>query len=452
MLLVAHHIAWDDGCWRVFFTDLTRAYRGEDLGPAAPAPAPAMTAADADLDYWRSVLADPPEPLELPGPNGSAVPTNWRSQRTTLALPDQTVDRVAALAKESGATPYMVLLAAFGVLMHRYTHADDFLVATPVLNRGAGLEDVIGYYGNTVALRLRPQPRQTFREMVTHARDTAVGAFAHQQVNLDRVVRELNPDRRHGVERMTRVTFGARGADGDGFNPPGITCERAELRGQFTQLPLGFMVEFDAPEPRSWWRPSTSSRSSTRALVGQLLTHLRRAAGRRAGQSRPADRQARPDGPPPTPTGCAGYRPVRNSPPRQRTLAALVEAQVARTPDGVAMVYEGRNYTYREVNESANRFAHWLIEHGIGTEDRVAVLLDRSPELVITALGVIKAGAVYLPVDPTYPEDRLSFILSDSEPKLVLREAVDGSGRLPRGQPHRRRPGPPAAIPTTPPI
>ncbi len=245
MLLVAHHIAWDDGSWRVFFTDLTRAYAGEELQPVTPSAVGWPDTEDEDLAYWRSALADPPEPLELPGPNGSAVPTNWRSQRTTLRLSDQTVERTAALARETGATPYMVLLAAFGALVHRYTHADDFLVATPVLNRGAGVEDCIGYYGNTVALRLRPQPGQTFRDLVTQARDTAVGAFAHQRINLDRVVRELNPDRRHGVERLARVTFGAREADGGGFCPPGVTCERAELRGQFTQLPLGFMVEFD---------------------------------------------------------------------------------------------------------------------------------------------------------------------------------------------------------------
>ena len=110
-----------------------------------------------DLDYWRAVMSNPPEPLELPGPNGSAIPTNWRSARTTLQLPQATVDRVTTLAKDSGATPYMVLLAAFGALIHRYTHSDDFLVAAPVLNRTADLENVIGYYGNTVAMRLRPQ-------------------------------------------------------------------------------------------------------------------------------------------------------------------------------------------------------------------------------------------------------------------------------------------------------
>lgn len=432
MLLVAHHIAWDDGCWQVFFGDLTRAYAGEALAPAVTPPSHALGPVDEDLDYWRDVLTDPPEPLELPGPNGSAVPTNWRSQRLTLQLPDATVDRVAALAKESGATPYMVLLAAFGVLLQRYTHADDFLVATPVLNRTADVEDVIGYYGNTVALRLRAGAHQNFRDVLAAARDTAVGAFAHQRVNLDRVVRELNPDRRHGVERMTRVTFGARGADSQGFNPPGITCRRAELRGHLTQLPLGFMVEFDAPGIVVEAEYLVEILDA--ALVRQLLEHYLVLLD---------DALRRPDLPISEldlmgPDDVEWLRRVSAGEEfvtEPSTMTALVEAQVARTPDAVAVVYEGRNYTYRELNESANRLAHWLIERGIGTEDRVAVLLDRSPELVITALGVIKAGAVYQPVDPTYPMDRLTFILSDSDPKLTIREPITDLDGFPATNP-----------------
>ncbi|KUI07905.1 non-ribosomal peptide synthetase [Mycolicibacterium acapulense] len=432
MLLVAHHIAWDDGCWQVFFGDLTRAYAGEALTPAVTPPSHALGPVDEDLDYWRETLADPPEPLELPGPNGSAVPTNWRSQRLTLQLPDATVERVAALAKEAGATPYMVLLAAFGVLMQRYTHADDFLVAAPVLNRTAEVEDVIGYYGNTVALRLRPNAHESFRDVLAHARDTAVGAFAHQRVNLDRVVRELNPDRRHGVERMTRVTFGARGADGQGFNPPGITCRRAELRGHLTQLPLGFMVEFDAPGIVVEAEYLVEILDAP--LVRQLLEHYAVLLD---------DALQRPDLPVNelelmAPEDVEWLRRVsagEEFDTDPSTMTALVEAQAARTPDAVAVVYEGRNYTYRELNESANRLAHWLIERGIGTEDRVAVLLDRSPELVITALGVIKAGAVYQPVDPTYPEDRLTFILSDSNPKLAIREPITDLDRFPTTNP-----------------
>ncbi|RAV12747.1 non-ribosomal peptide synthetase [Mycolicibacterium sp. GF69] len=434
MLLTAHHIAWDDGCWRVFFGELTQAYAGEPLPAAVTPQSHALGSVAEDLDYWRDVLADPPEPLELPGPNGSAVPTNWRSQRLTLQLPETTVDRVAALAKESGATPYMVLLAAFGVLMQRYTHADDFLVATPVLNRTADLEDAIGYYGNTVALRLRPGARQSFRDVVAHTRDTAVGAFAHQRVNLDRVVRELNPDRRHGVERMTRVTFGARGADGDGFNPPGITCRRAELRGHLTQLPLGFMVEFDVPDAGVVVEAEYLVEILDAPLVRQLLEHygvlLDDALQRPDAAINELDVMG-PDDVEWLRRVSAGEEFVT----APSTMTALVQAQVARTPDAVALVYEGRDYTYRELNESANRLAHWLIEQGIGTEDRVAVLLDRSPELVITALGVIKAGAVYQPVDPTYPEDRLTFILSDSDPKLVIREPVTDLDRHPTTDP-----------------
>jgi mycobactin peptide synthetase MbtE len=421
MLLVAHHIAWDDGSWRVFFTDLTRAYAGEDLQPVMPSAAGWPDTENEDLAYWRSALADPPEPLELPGPNGSMVPTNWRSQRTTQRLSYQTIERTAALARETGATPYMVLLAAFGTLVHRYAHADDFLVATPVLNRGAGVDDCIGYYGNTVALRLRPQPSQTFRDLITQARDTAVGAFAHQRINLDRVVRELNPDRRHGVERLARVTFGAREADGGGFCPPGVTCERAELRGRFTQLPLGFMVEFD--DRGALVEAEYLTEILDAPLARQLLDHYVVLLDAALADPEHALREL-----PLMDADDADW--LRNISAGEKfttpasTLPALIEAQAAHTPDAVAVVYEGRHYAYREINEAANRFAHWLIGQGIGTEDRVAVLLDKSPQLVITALGILKAGAVYLPVDPTYPDDRLQFILADSDPKLALRDAV----------------------------
>ncbi|MCF6388929.1 amino acid adenylation domain-containing protein [Mycobacterium sp. MBM] len=417
MLLVAHHIAWDDGSWRVFFGDLTKAYGGSDLGPAPRPPAPAPDTTEEDLAHWRAVLTDPPEPLELPGPTGSAIPTGFRSQRSSQALAPETVAKVSALARETGATPYMVLLAAFGVLIYRYTHTDDFLVASPVLNRGT--DDAIGYYGNTVAMRLRLQPDQGFRELVLDTRDTALGAFAHQRINLDRVVRELNPDRRHGAERMTRVSFGFREPDGGGFRPDGVRCSRGELRGHVTQLPLGFMVEWDgtnavveAEHLTEIIDADLAARmlTSFAALLDAALTDPQRPVARLdiladedAEWLRAVSRGEQFDAP-------------------ATTLAALVQEQAAKTPEVTAVVYEGRHYSYRQINETANRLAHKLISQGIGTEDRVAVLMEKSPELVITALGIVKAGAVYLPVDPSYPEDRLTYILADSDPAVVLRE------------------------------
>ena len=162
LLLTAHHIGWDDGSWAPFFTDLTHAYT--DPGNAGTGPASVGTAApagnlDGDLAYWRSLITDLPEPLELPGPNGSLVPSTWRAQRAVTRLSPDTVERAAALARETGATTYMVLMAGFAALVHRYTHSTDFLVAAPVLNRGGGTENAIGYYGNTVVMRMRPKPR-----------------------------------------------------------------------------------------------------------------------------------------------------------------------------------------------------------------------------------------------------------------------------------------------------
>ncbi|CAN5401014.1 mycobactin non-ribosomal peptide synthetase MbtE [soil metagenome] len=425
MLLVAHHIAWDDRSWEVFFADLTRAYTGAHLdAERVVAPADHAAADAADVRYWRTVMANLPEPLELPGASGSAVPTSWRSARSILRLTGDTAHQVAQLARDHGTTPYAVLLAVFGTLVHRYTHADDFLVVTPVLNRDAGTDDVIGYFGNTVAMRLRPHATMTFRELLAQTTETALGAFAHQRVGLDRMVRELNPDRRHGAERMTRVSFGFRGPDRFGFTPPGVRCERAELRGHLTQLPLGFMVEFDASDAGSILvevehlveiiEPALAQQllDHYAVLLESVLTQSDTALSRLAYMAPGEAAWLRQ----------VSYGEVFSTP--AKTLAELVEAQVARTPDAVAVVYEGRYYSYREINEAANQVAHWLIGQGIGAEDRVAVLLDKSPELVITALGVAKAGAVYLPIDPTYPEDRLSFILGDCDAKTVIREAV----------------------------
>lgn len=441
LLITAHHIAWDDGSWAPFFADLTRAY----TDPAAFADGRALRdlAADAtairqaDLDYWRPRMADLPEPLELPGVNGSVVPSTWRAQRAFAQLSADTVERATALARETGATPYMVLMAAFATLVHRYTQSTDFLVAAPVLNRGVGTEDVIGYYGNTVVIRLRPRSHQTFRELLAQTREEAVGAFAHSRADLDWLVRESNPDRRHGADRMTRVSFGQREPDGAGFCPPGVRCERGELRGHFNQLPLSLMVELDrAPDGSGGGVVEAEYLVEVmdQQLVEQLLRHY----------------AALLDGvlsdPDVTLSACAvmsdedaeWLRAVSTGEEfvtPASTLPELVSRRAGLTPDAVAVVYEGRAYSYREIDEESNRLAHWLIEQGIGTEDRVAVLLDKSPELVITALGVLKAGGVYLPVDPTYPEDRLSFILEDADAKLVLREPINDAARYPASAP-----------------
>ncbi|HEU4361926.1 MAG TPA: amino acid adenylation domain-containing protein, partial [Mycobacterium sp.] len=425
LLITAHPIAWDDGSSAPFFTDLTRAYRDlHALDGAAPTPvitSPDETGSlDEELDYWRTLVTDLPEPLELPGPNGSVVPSDWRCQHVAVRLAASTVDRVNALAREAGATPYLVLLTAFGAVVHRYTHATDFLVATSVSSRGAATEDAIGYHGNSVVMRMRPLRRQTFRQLLAETCDTAAAAFAHQRVNLDWLVGESDPDRRGRTERMTRLGFGLRQRDGSGFCPPGVHCQRYELRGQFGQLPLGVAAEPTA-DGGALVEAEYLTEVLDRPLVCQLLEHYRVLldSALTAPDTALAKLTLMRD------TDLDWLRDASTGEPFSTpatTLDALFTKQVRMSPDAVAVVYEDRRYTYREINEEANRLAHWLLAQGIGTEDRVAVLLDKSPELVIATLGILKAGATYLPIDPTYPEDRLAFILDDSDPEITLRE------------------------------
>lgn len=216
-----------------------------------------------------------------------------------------------------------------------------------------------------------------------------------------------------------------------------MRCERAELRGHFNQLPLSLMVELNRT-PDGLGGGVIEAEYLVEVLDQQLVQQLLRHYA--------ALLDSVLSDPDVTLSACAlmndedaeWLRSVSTGEEfvtPASTLSELVSRRAARTPDAVAVVYEGRAYTYREIDEESNRVAHWLIEQGIGTEDRVAVLLDKSPELVITALGVLKAGGVYLPVDPTYPEDRLSFILGDADAKLVLREPVSGLESYPTTAP-----------------
>ncbi len=409
ILVVAHRIAWDEASWSVFLGDMTTAYGQGALAPMRPMRPPHDDAGDTDLAYWREELSNPPEPLELPGANGSVLPSTWKAARCTTRLSASAMRQVEQLAHESGATPYVVLLAAYSALLHRYTRAEDFLVAAPVPHDDADAQGRIGHFGNTIALRIRPHGRQSFRELLERIGRTTEDALAHQRVSLDRVV--------------PRVGFAMGEDSATRFCPPGIRCERLSLGGQVAPVPLGLTINtasdgasvaaeylvdvLDEPLTAQLLRHFTNLLDSALAEPDRQLASLDLMDGREAAWLWEVSSGERFEAP-------------------SATLGELVAARVAVQPDATALVYEGRHYSYRETNELANRLAHWIIRQGIGTEDRVAVLLDKSPELVITALAIAKAGAVYLPVDPGYPAARIAHILADAQPKLVIREPVTG--------------------------
>ncbi|MFD3507520.1 amino acid adenylation domain-containing protein [Nocardia sp. NPDC058666] len=452
VLFTIHHICWDDDSWAVFFTELNAAYRlstpaltaqshGEanaaTAARAAQSPdeanaagttpsetvqfaaiAPIAEPADADIAYWREALRPLPEPLELPG--SAAAAPGRQAKRRTHRLPADLVTRTEQFAREQSATPFMVLLAGFDALIHRYTAAADFLVSIPVTDRPAGTEQLIGYFGNTLLLRAAIGNNDGFATLVTAVRDTCTGAFERRSVGIDRVVREANPNRvagRDGLDQLVRLGFSVR-KSADGFAIDGVTSTQLELGAASAQVPLAFAVVLDN-DGTAVVEAEYQTDVLSQPLVDQLLEHFGRLldSALRAPRRRlrdldmlgAADRAALLD----RSHGVLVDQPAT-------TLVALFEKAAAATPDALALLSDDTELTYAALHARANRLAHWLIDQGVGTEDIVGLRLGTSVDFIVALLAVLKAGGAYLPIDPAYPDDRIEYLVEDAKPRLLL--------------------------------
>lgn len=423
LLLVVHHICWDDDCWDLFFSELSAAYNGHPRYRQAPQYVavevlePPTAPAEADIEYWRKFLQPLPEPVELPGP--AAANPSRRAERRTRALPPELFERVEAFARQHSTSPFTVLLAAFGVLIRRYTGAPDFLVAVPVTERRAAAQNAIGYFGNTLLLRLTAGPRDSFAAFVDTVRETCLSGFAHQSVGIDRVVSEAHPDRspgRDGMDHLVRLGFSMRKSV-NGFALDGIVVRQHELGNVTAQVPLAMSIVLEPEGALAEIEYQVDVLAS--ALVDQMLSHYVRLLD--DALSEPGHRVTNLDllG-----TGeraavlAQSHGQLVATPPT--TMVALLESAAAATPDAVALVSDDAELTYAELHHRANRLARWLIGKGIGTEDIIGLRLATSIEFIVAAFAVQKAGAAYLPIDPAYPDDRIDYLISDSRPRMVF--------------------------------
>ncbi|BBX97158.1 non-ribosomal peptide synthetase [Mycobacterium lacus] len=425
LLLVVHHICWDDDSWAVFFCDLSAAYNCRQPGR----PAPQFVAVEvletpgepgiADLGYWADTLRPSPEPLPLPG-LAPARPSR-RARRRTRALPADLFGRVEDFARKRSATPFMVLLAAFGVLVRRYTGAEDFLVSVPVAQRRATAEGAIGYFGNTLLLRIAARSTDTFTSVVDAVRETCLDGFAHQSVGIDRVVREVNPERmgHDGMDQLVRLGFSMRKGASE-FALDGVAVRRLELGAVAAHLPLALAIELDPEGVLAEFEYQTDALSS--ALVGQMLVHYIQLLDNAL--SAPEHRV----------TGLdmlgAGERAAVLAQSHGEvvatpatTMVAVLEKAAATSPDAVALVSDEAELSYAELHRRANRLARWLIGQGFGAQDDEAIIglrMTTSIEFIVAMLAVLKAGAAYLPIDPAYPDERIDYLVGDARPQMVI--------------------------------
>lgn len=444
-MLTFHHIVYDGWSRNVLVEELSQLYLARSLGQADPLPEPALQYGDfalwqrevlagpeieRHLAYWRGALAGAPETTELPADRRPPRRPSFAGGQRTVPVPAPVRRELARLCQDEGATLFMLGLAAFATLLHRTSGQEDIVLGAPVANRTRPeLERMIGFFVNTLPLRLTLAPERSFRQLLQQARGVVSTAMAHQEMPLERLVEELRPERAPGVNPLFQATVAVRGSvpaprlGALEATPLDLDWGLAVFDLGLTLVEEGENLHVHLVYGRERFDDATAER-----LTAQMVELLRGVAadpdcavGRLPLMSEP-ERQA------------------RLTPPRQRLPAVderplhrVFEARAAHAPDAPAVTFEGETLSYAEANRRANRIAHTLRALGVQRGARVALHLPRSLDLPLAILGTMKAGAAYVALDPTHPDERLRAVLEDAGAAAVLTtSALAGRGLGPR--------------------
>ncbi|HEX6340650.1 amino acid adenylation domain-containing protein, partial [Umezawaea sp.] len=432
LLLLAHHIITDGWSNGVLTSELNALYRALRAGEDPTLPELPVQYADfavwqrerltgplldEQLSYWRDRLTGVP-PLELPTDRPRPAERTNHGAIHVFTVPAEVARGLKTLARQQDGTLFMALVAACQVLFARWSRQDDVAVGTVASGRErADLAGLVGFFVNTLVLRSTVDGDRTFREFLADVRATALDAFAHQDVPFERVVDELRPERDTSRTPLFQAMVVLQNTPEPAPDLPGLSVEDLPLPVVASNFDL--TVEFQETEDALHGAVNYNTDLFDAATVERMAGHLGVLLGGVV---------ADPDRP-------LADLPLMDADERRHvlhawndsahavpdaTLPALVEAQVARTPDAVALVDGDESLTYADLNARANHAAHALIARGVGPGRYVAISLPRSADLVVAVLAVLKSGAAYVPVEPDQPEDRVAFVLDDARPVLVL--------------------------------
>ncbi|MFF1789686.1 non-ribosomal peptide synthase/polyketide synthase [Kitasatospora sp. NPDC058243] len=441
LLLVMHHIAGDGWSMGPLARDLATAYAARRDGGSPAWPPLPVTYGDYTLwqheilgdehdgdslfarqvRYWSEELAGLPEQLQLPVDRPRPATMSYGGDLLELRIDAELHAALLGLARRSGASLFMVLQAALAALYTRLGAGTDIPIGSPIAGRtDEALDELVGFFVNTLVLRTDTSGDPSFGELLGRVRETALSAYAHQDVPFEHLVEVLNPSRSLSHHPLFQTGLVVQNAPGGDFRLPGMRVSGVSVLTGTARLDLtfGFAEEHGpdgAPAGLSGaveYSTDLFDRSTVEALVARwtrLLAAVAAAPDQPIGGIELLSAEERRELLPAVEGGAAGV-----------SLPELFAAQVAVVPDEVALVCGDAELTYRELNSRANRFAHALVARGVGPEQVVAVALPRSVESVVAVLGVLKAGAAYLPVDPAYPRARIDFMLADARPSVVV--------------------------------
>ena len=437
LLLAMHHVVTDGWSIGIFTRELTALYRAFVAG--APSPLRSLPLQYADfaawqrqwlqgevleeqVRYWKRHLTGAPPVLEMPADRLRPAVQSHRGGRCWLTLPAAFGPLLAAESRRLEVTPFMALLAAFAALLRRYSGEEDLVVGTPIANRGRReLEELIGFFANTLALRVDAGGDPAFADLARRVREAALGAYAHQDIPFERLVDELQPERNLGYSPVFQVMFVLQNAPPPELELGNLTFSAMEVEEGRAQFDLSLaLMEFGG----EWLaRLEYGSDLFDAATAERLLGHYGAllagalAAPRTQISALPllsaAERREL----------LVACNDTAADFPAELTVHELFEAAARRTPEAVAVSVGGvggRRLLYGELDARADRLARRLVGLGVGPDVPVGLCLERTPEMVVAMLAVLKAGGAYVPLDPSYPRERLAVILEDAGAPVLL--------------------------------
>jgi amino acid adenylation domain-containing protein/non-ribosomal peptide synthase protein (TIGR01720 family) len=373
---------------------------------------------DGHMDYWRTQLAGLPTvhslPLDRPRPAEQRFTGARVDGRTDKAL----LARLKAMAQEHDTSLFMLLEAAFAVLLGRWSGEEDIVIGVPVAGRThTDMEPLVGFFINNVVMRTRLDGDPSFREVLIRTRGTALAAFEHQEVPFEMIVDELATVRSLSHAPLFQVSFTMQNNDSVAIDVPGLAVSSLDrdTRHSLFDLQLFAAETENGLQFSMVYCDALFEGRSIERLVGafqRLLSGVIDAPDQPIGElALMGDDDSRL---------LQAWNDTDTCFPSDACIHEVFEAQAARAPDCLAIVEEGIRLTYGELNTQANRVAHFLLEQGVGPEEVVGLCIERSADTIVGMLGILKAGAAYLPVDPAFPEERILHMLDDAEVRVVL--------------------------------
>jgi amino acid adenylation domain-containing protein len=435
LLITLHHIVCDGWSINVLLRELTYLY----LKNVDPGVLPRLSIQYADfavwqrrwleaeaierqLSYWRRQLADAPTALELPTDYARPATRTSEGGRVSAQLEESLAAGIRKLSQNESATLFMTLLAAFQTLLFRYSGQEDVVVGSPVAGRTMfETENLIGAFVNTLVLRGDLSGNPTFRDVLARVRQMAMGAFCHQDLPFEKLVEELNPERKANRSPLFQVMFSFQNmpepelaVNGTKFSTIKIDSDAAkfDLTLEVDETTDGIAISLEYA--RDLFEAATIDR-----MLGHFLNLLTAVVDNPEQSISDIDLLTALE----RNQLLVEWNSERIEYPADACLHQLFEAQVGKTPAAPAVEFCGEQLTYAELNARANQLANYLIKRGVRSGTIVGICTERSLGMIVAILGVLKTGAAYVPLDPTYPSDRIAFMIEDTAARLVITQA-----------------------------